>query len=290
MRDASPELAERINSGRMTPAYVLYAKLKDGTEIGFSGCDRDLEVDGFVYEAGVAADLSDIESTASLEISNLELNGMAVAPSITRAALLAGDWDNAVLQLGLVDAEFPQYGMIILQSGWIGEVTYSDSSFRAVFNGLKFAYKTTLVECTSATCRATLGDARCGVDLSSGGSPSYLATGEVETIQADGVTILDAARTEPAHPSGVAYYVGGKITFLTGGNAGRSMEVRSASSGKLVLGMRMPAAIQVGDTYEITPGCSKLLEDCDGTFGNVVNFRGEPHLAGNDRLFQRGTP
>lgn len=289
MRDASPELAERIRSGRMSPVYVLLATLKNGTVHGFSGGDKDITVDDVVYRAGVSADLSDVESTCTLEVSNLDLNGMAVWPSITREDLLAGLWDNAALQLGLADAEFPEYGMIIIQSGWIGDVTFSDSKFRATFNGLKFAYKTTVVECTSATCRATLGDARCKVDLTSGGSPNLLATGSVDSIDSDLVTIHDALRTEPPHPSGVAYFIGGKLTWLTGANTGLSMEIREATTGVLTLGKMMAYAVEVGDTYEITPGCSKLLEDCIGTFNNVDNMRAEPHMAGNDRAFQRGT-
>ncbi len=43
--------------------------------------------------------------------------------------------------------------------------------------------------------------------------------------------------------------------------------------------------IQVGDTFDVIAGCRKrLTEDCKVKFNNVLNFQGEPHLPGIDRL------
>jgi len=39
-----------------------------------------------------------------------------------------------------------------------------------------------------------------------------------------------------------------------------------------------------GELVEITEGCDKMLATCAGRFGNVLNFRGEPHLPGIDLL------
>jgi hypothetical protein len=44
----------------------------------------------------------------------------------------------------------------------------------------------------------------------------------------------------------------------------------------------------VGDTFDLQPGCDKARETCRDTFSNIVNFQGEPFLAGNDRLVQVG--
>jgi uncharacterized phage protein (TIGR02218 family) len=42
-----------------------------------------------------------------------------------------------------------------------------------------------------------------------------------------------------------------------------------------------PAA---GDLVQISEGCDRMLATCAGRFGNVLNFRGEPHLPGIDLL------
>ncbi|MEE9451185.1 MAG: phage BR0599 family protein [Gammaproteobacteria bacterium] len=44
----------------------------------------------------------------------------------------------------------------------------------------------------------------------------------------------------------------------------------------------------MGDAYSVYRGCNKTLGTCRDVFGNVVNFRGEPHLPGVDQIFKFG--
>jgi hypothetical protein len=84
-----------------------------------------------------------------------------------------------------------------------------------------------------------------------------------------------------------AYFQGGLVTWNTGNNAGLSMEILSwdSSTRTLKLFLPMPQDIQVGDSFDIVPGCEhRFDEDCVTKFGNGVNFRAEPHLPGTDRL------
>lgn len=39
---------------------------------------------------------------------------------------------------------------------------------------------------------------------------------------------------------------------------------------------------QTGDAFHVSPGCDKSFATCRGRFGNGVNFRGFPHIPGND--------
>lgn len=51
----------------------------------------------------------------------------------------------------------------------------------------------------------------------------------------------------------------------------------------------MPYAIAAGDSYAVTPGCRRRFEeDCKAKFNNVINFRGEPHLPGTDKMLKAG--
>lgn len=92
----------------------------------------------------------------------------------------------------------------------------------------------------------------------------------------------------PALRGGADYYSLGQLTWLTGNNAGRTIEVRNWDLGTrtLSLFLKMPEAIQVGDLFELLPGCRKRLEDCRDKFANVVNMRAEPYVPGNDQLFK----
>lgn len=85
---------------------------------------------------------------------------------------------------------------------------------------------------------------------------------------------------------------GGAVTWITGSNAGRSMEVRgfTADDGVTIeqtveLFLDMPRDIAVGDTATIYRGCFKrMLLDCRDIFDNIHNFRGEHYVPGSDSL------
>jgi uncharacterized phage protein (TIGR02218 family) len=72
---------------------------------------------------------------------------------------------------------------------------------------------------------------------------------------------------------------------VTGANAGARVEVKrhvAGSAAVLDLWRTMPQAIAAGDTFTVTAGCDKLFSTCKAKFSNTVNFRGFPHIPGND--------
>ena len=90
-----------------------------------------------------------------------------------------------------------------------------------------------------------------------------------------------------------ALLTGGVITFLDSvspapANAGLKQEVKaySVSPPTVTLFLPMPFDIGVGDPVTIAAGCDKSLAVCRDSFDNIHNFRGEPHVPGNDLLFR----
>ena len=79
----------------------------------------------------------------------------------------------------------------------------------------------------------------------------------------------------------------GVITWTSGANAGLKREVKlyTVSPNAVVLYLPMPADIQPGDGFTMTAGCDKAFAVCRDTFDNIRNFRGEPHVPGNDLMF-----
>ena len=49
-------------------------------------------------------------------------------------------------------------------------------------------------------------------------------------------------------------------------------------------GSRWRTTIAPGDTFTVTAGCDKHFATCQAKFANAVNFRGFPHMPGNDFL------
>jgi hypothetical protein len=95
---------------------------------------------------------------------------------------------------------------------------------------------------------------------------------------------FDAAIDEPRAADG--WFAGGVLTWETGANAGRSCEVRDwvQASARLTLFLPQPFAIEPGDRFRVHPGCDKRLATCIDRFANVLEFRGEPYVPGQDAM------
>jgi hypothetical protein len=87
---------------------------------------------------------------------------------------------------------------------------------------------------------------------------------------------------------GTGYFDYGVMTFTSGLNSGLSMEVKAYVPGQITLAQPMPYLCAIGDAYSMHAGCDKAFETCRDRFANVVNFRGEPHIGGVDKLVQVG--
>lgn len=80
----------------------------------------------------------------------------------------------------------------------------------------------------------------------------------------------------------IGYFAYGKVKWLTGANAGFSSEIKAFAPGVVTLAMSPPNAVQAGDTYTITAGCDRQPGTCSGRYNNLIHFRGEPFIPGQD--------
>lgn len=110
--------------------------------------------------------------------------------------------------------------------------------------------------------------------------PAWVA---IDTVMAPAASNIAFAPTLIDQVDG--YYDGGLLTWETGRNAGRTQEVKTQVDGKITLFQRPFYPMQPGDRYVIRPGCDKRMVTCSTKFSNIVNFRGEPHVPGQDEYF-----
>lgn len=87
----------------------------------------------------------------------------------------------------------------------------------------------------------------------------------------------------------IGYFAYGTLKWLTGANAGYTMEVKEFAPGVVTLALPMEYPIVVGDTYSITAGCDKQFGTCRDRYSNVVHFRGEPYIPGIDMVIRPQT-
>ena len=278
MKTTSAELAAHIAAEVTTLATCWRVTRSDGTEFFFTDHDRDLVFDGHTYKASTGYSRTAIANDASMAVDNLDVDGVFDSEAITEADIRAGLFDHAEVRVFLVNWADLSMGAMKMRRGWFGEVMMSEQGmFRTELRGMTQALQQRIGEVYSPECRADLGDDRCKVDLA-----AVTRAGTVTSAidRAVFFAMLDGAATADG------WFNGGALTWATGANAGRSIEVKSwtAATGRLELFLPMGYAIAAGDTFSVYPGCDKRLETCLGRFGNVVNFRGEPYVPGIDAI------
>lgn len=265
-------------AGEVAPRAMLWKVTRaDDQVFGFTNYDQDIELAGVSYEAASGFTASAIESSASLAVPNGEVQGFLDSTAITEADLLAGLWDFAQVEVYLCNPDDLTQGTVQLRRGWLGEVRLGRGTFTAELRGMMQALQQQVGRIVAPACDADLGDARCGVDL------DVLTNGRVTAT----VDSAASARlfTTAALTQATGWFAGGLVSWSTGANAGRSMEVKTFTLGGAVeLVLPMPSAIVAGDEFTISAGCDKTLATCKAKFANAINFRGFPHLPGIDRV------
>lgn len=254
-----------------TLAFCWRLERRDGIAMGFTSHDRDIVVEGLRYRAAPGMLPSAIVQSDGFEIDSMDVKGALSDAAISAEDLESGRWDGARLWLFAVDWEAPE-DALPLARGEFGAVEMIDGSFSAELRGPAAVLERPVVEQTSPECRAELGDRRCRVDL---GGRRVIAT----VIEVDGADLV----LDKAEPEENAYGYG-VLRWIGGANAGLSADIM-ASSGAAVTLLDAPfRTVVAGDRVELVQGCDKRFATCVGRFGNALNFRGEPHLPGNDLL------
>jgi len=246
---------------------------RDGIAMGFTTHDRDLSIDGMDYRAAPGMLPSAISLSDGFEVDTLDVSGALTSDAITDADLGAGRWDGARVRLFAVDWTQPEAGTVALARGELGDIGSRDGAFTAELRGPTALLERPAIEFTSPECRAELGDRRCGVDLA--GRTRFLRVSEA----IDRVTI----RVEAAEPSPNRYGYG-RLRWIEGGNSGLTSAVLASDGDEISLREPPPFAIDEGVLIELAEGCDKSFATCRDRFANSDNFRGEPHLPGNDLL------
>lgn len=281
MRDVPAALAAHLGEGVTTLCRCWKLTRRDGTVFGFTDHDRDLVVAGQAYAAGGGLDASEAGAELGFAIGGGEVSGALSSVAITEADILAGLYDDATVETRLVNWAAPDPALL-LDIGQIGEIRRADDAFVAELRGPMHRLDEEQGRRYRATCSADLGDARCGIDLA---LPAYSASGHV--------TGTDGALSVVTGDLGgflAGAFVGGRLLWLTGANGGAAIEIKLhvvvAFGQQLVLWQRAARPIVAGDTFRVTVGCDKRFPTCRDRFANATNFRGFPHMPGNDFILK----
>ena len=279
MRTLPAVLQTSVASGVTTLASCWRLQRRDGLILGFTDCDADLSFAGTTYKAQGGMSASAWARSLGLSVDTLEAVGALTATTLTEGDLAAGLWDDAALQIWRVDWSDTN-SRVQLFAGSLGEISRGGTSFRAEMRGLSHYLGQDVGRIYSRRCDAQLGDARCTVNLE---LAAYKGTGTILTVS--DARLLTASGLA-AFASGL--FSGGNLTWTTGANAGLVVGVfahRVDTAKRLELAEQSARAIAAGDTFTIRAGCDKAGTTCANRFLNLINFRGFPHMPGNDAAF-----
>ena len=276
MRNIPLALQAKLDSGVTTLCRCWLIERQDGVTQGFTDHDEDIALDDVTCRAGTGLSGSEATQKHGLAVDSSELSGALNDDTLNEDDLAAGLYDAARVALWLVDWSEPSL-RVLLAKGTLGEVRRDGAVFTAEMQGLSQKLAADTGRLYTASCSADLGDGRCAIDLS---APAYRGEGTVTAV-----TATSALRASGLDEFDDGWFTAGKLTFTSGTNAGLAVEVKlhcAASEVTLDLWQAMPHAIEPGDTFVVTAGCDKRFATCHDRFNNVVNFRGFPHIPGND--------
>lgn len=257
-----------------TAAYGWRLERRDGVALGFTSHDRDAEIDGLLYRASPGMEPTSIVENIGIETDGLEVSGALDADAINEEDLNAGRWDKARLTIFLYDWSDPVSNKRILAHGELGEVSFSDHSFRSELRGMTSVLDGPVVPQTSPGCRAYFCDHGCGLN-----SQRFAHLVSISAVNGSYATF--GLNPVAAVPDAFAY---GQLRWLSGKNAGLTAQILASGADHILLA-DPPAFLAVpGALALLTEGCNKTIATCSQRSGNAINFRGEPFLPGNDLL------
>ena len=277
MRNIPSALQDKLNSGATTLCRCWILTRRDGLVQGFTDHDEDIALNGVTCRADTGFAGSEATTRLGLSVDGTEISGALSGDSLNESALAAGHYDAARVEQFIVDWSEPSLH-VLMSRGHIGEVRREGRAFAAELRGLADQLAQERGRLYTATCAADLGDARCGVGLS---DPAYRGEGSVAALR--GTSRFTAAGLDDFDDG---WFTGGRMVFTAGANEGAAIEIKrhQVEDGVVVLELwqAMAEPMAPGDGFVVTAGCDKRFATCRNRFDNAINFRGFPHIPGND--------
>lgn len=272
-------LFQHLATGTTTTCRAWLVVRKDGVSYGFTDHDCDLAFEGVVFRASSGMTARALQQATGLSVDNSEAMGALSDASVSEADLAAGRFDGAEVRCWHVNWQDVEERTEIFR-GSFGEITRSGGAFRAELRGLTEVLNRMQGLVFHPGCSAVLGDDKCRFDVT---QPGFSAeTAVVETLS------RSRLRIAPAHVFQDGWFDGGRFDVLDGAAYGLRGSIKSdrrdGSGRVLELWQEIPADIVPGDRIRIVTGCDRRAETCRAKFGNFLNFRGFPHIPGEDWL------
>lgn len=279
MLEISAAFESHLQGDVTTHCFAWIIRRSDNKIFGF--CDHDLSLDiggvSCLPQSGMNG--SEAGAQLGLSVDATEIEGVLVADSISDADIERGFYDGARVETYLVNWVDPQQH-ILLRCATIGQITRTGHKFIAELKSSAALLDQVFGRRVKRSCDAHFGDTRCGANAY---DPAYSGSGRVVVSSQQGFT------AEGLQGFTAQWFENGSVVWLSGQNAGTLQAVIShVQTGDLtsfVLAHAPVFPIVTGDEFRATTGCDKSFRQCKERFANQENFRGFPHIPGNDAAY-----
>ncbi|MBI3437830.1 MAG: DUF2163 domain-containing protein [Proteobacteria bacterium] len=278
MRTVPAELAARLAGGVTTFAHVWRFTRRDGVQFAFTDHDEALVFDALTCEPVSGLVAGAVEKSLGLSVDTASVSGALNGEAISEDDLARGLWDGARVDLYRADWSDPSL-RVHLFAGRVGDVRRGVAAFEAELRGLQAPLNVAVGRVFSRFCDADLGDARCGKDI------------EATAFRGDGL-VTEVLSPTACKVSGLSafsdgWFDRGKLVWSAGGQ--NEVSAHRVEVGAAAIELRDDAgpALTVGAAFRVYAGCDKSFATCRVKFANTLNFRGFPHMPGDDAIQSR---
>lgn len=285
----------RLIVARSTPCVTKWQQLwritrKDGVVFRYTSLDVDYTWGSELFKTCGGFMPSAAEDGSQVgAISNQELVGIFKDDGIKEAELYGGLFNDAFVEVWLKswDAnskEIPQR----IAAGWTGNLQHDEGTFNMEVIGPGARLDQQAITTVFAPgCRWVFGSVECGFDRE-----AVKLTATVTAVFARGLFIaeLDSASSGMASDGGGAgmQWENGLVRWTSGNNDAVECEVKTAdfNFGQVDVELwELPGFNpEVGDTFDLLPGCDLSFTTCKDVYANGINFGGFKDVPGEDSV------
>jgi len=255
-----------------TLCFCWRLTLKSGDVLGFTDHDKAVDFQGTRFEPQSGFTQSEAQASLGLAVDTAEIEGALSSARLSEEDIDAGLFDGAKVETFRADWRDPAAAKLIRVSA-IGKIIRRDGTLVAELESLTRNLDRPAGRYLRRSCDAELGDARCRANLSG----AMMANGMIVSRQGDG-TFIVAGLDDFAE----SWFMAGRLTV--GDISAKVVAHRKGAAGVL-LGLSEDRELEIGTAFTIIAGCDKTFATCAEKFGNTQNFRGFPHLPGNDAAY-----
>jgi uncharacterized phage protein (TIGR02218 family) len=270
LKTLTPAFEANLSGDALTLCYCWRIHRKDGVIFGFTDHDEQVICDGTTFIATTGILTTQISRALGLSVDNLEVTGAIDDEIITVADIESGLYDGAAVDIYIVNWSAPDQ-FSHEATGTLGNLTQVDSGFQTEFRSLSHVLNQKTGRVYQSACDAVLGDARCGVNLT---SPAYRTVTTIEAVNGQTVTVGDLSAF------GDEWFTLGTLVDAAGG----SHQIMTQRGSAITLWLESAIPLAVGSSVTLIAGCKQDSTTCRVKFANITNFQGFPFMPGNDAL------